>query len=68
MSAVELTRVACTFEAGGKTVHAVNDVSLRIQRGEFFTLLGPSGSGKTTCLRMIGGFQLPTSGSVQHRR
>ncbi len=64
MSAVELTRVACTFEVGGKTVHAVNDVSLRIERGEFFTLLGPSGSGKTTCLRIIGGFQLPTAGSV----
>jgi putative spermidine/putrescine transport system ATP-binding protein len=42
----------------------VDGVDLAIAEGEFFTLLGPSGSGKTTCLRMIGGFTLPTSGRV----
>lgn len=46
-------------------VKAVNDVSLDIQDGEFFSLLGPSGSGKTTCLRMIAGFDLPTSGRIE---
>jgi putative spermidine/putrescine transport system ATP-binding protein len=46
------------------TVRAVDGVSLAIRSGEFFTLLGPSGSGKTTCLRLIGGFQYPTSGRV----
>ena len=45
-------------------MRAVDDVSLTIDAGEFFTLLGPSGSGKTTCLRMIGGFALPTAGRV----
>ena len=64
MSAVELSRVACVFHTAGKTVRAVDDVSLAIEAGEFFTLLGPSGSGKTTCLRLIGGFQLPTAGRV----
>jgi spermidine/putrescine transport system ATP-binding protein len=44
---------------------AVDDVSLAIRRGEFFSLLGPSGCGKTTLLRMIGGFELPTLGSVR---
>ncbi len=45
-------------------VVAVDDVSLDVAGGEFFTFLGPSGSGKTTCLRMIAGFEHPTSGRV----
>lgn len=48
----------------GDLVHAVDDVSLDIQRGEFFALLGPSGCGKTTTLRMIAGFEHPTSGEL----
>ena len=63
-SAVSLREVSCVFRSAGKSVHAVDRVSLEVQSGEFFTLLGPSGSGKTTCLRMIGGFTLPTSGSI----
>jgi len=43
---------------------AVRDLSLDIERGEFFTLLGPSGCGKTTTLRMIAGFEEPTAGAV----
>ena len=43
---------------------AVDDVSLTIESGEFFTLLGPSGCGKTTILRMIAGFDLPDAGQV----
>jgi len=45
-------------------VVAVDDLSLEIERGSFFALLGPSGCGKTTTLRMIGGFELPTSGTI----
>jgi spermidine/putrescine transport system ATP-binding protein len=45
-------------------VAAVEDVSLRIKGGEFFSLLGPSGCGKTTTLRMIAGFERPTSGVI----
>ncbi len=45
-------------------VRAVHDVSLAIERGEFFSLLGPSGCGKTTTLRMIGGFEIPSRGQV----
>jgi putative spermidine/putrescine transport system ATP-binding protein len=46
------------------SVRAVDDVSLSIQDGEFFSMLGPSGSGKTTCLRLIAGFEQPTAGSI----
>jgi spermidine/putrescine ABC transporter ATP-binding subunit len=57
---VEIERVTKRF---GDFV-AVNDVSLQIRKGEFFSLLGPSGCGKTTLLRMIGGFELPTEGRI----
>jgi putative spermidine/putrescine transport system ATP-binding protein len=45
-------------------VKAVDNVDLEIKDGEFFSMLGPSGSGKTTCLRMIAGFDRPTSGQI----
>ncbi|MCC6893478.1 MAG: ABC transporter ATP-binding protein [Anaerolineae bacterium] len=45
-------------------VKAVDHLNLDIYDGEFFSLLGPSGSGKTTCLRLIAGFEQPTSGSI----
>ena len=46
-------------------MRAVDDVSLDIAEGEFFAMLGPSGSGKTTCLRLIAGFEQPTSGHIE---
>jgi len=45
-------------------LRAVDDLSLQVRAGEFFSMLGPSGSGKTTCLRLIAGFEHPTSGAV----
>jgi putative spermidine/putrescine transport system ATP-binding protein len=58
--AVRLTAVRKLF---GDVV-ALDGVNLDIRDGEFFSLLGPSGSGKTTMLRMIAGFELPTSGTI----
>jgi spermidine/putrescine transport system ATP-binding protein len=58
--AVELRRVSKRFGE----VAAVDDVSLQIGDGEFFSLLGPSGCGKTTTLRMIAGFEMPTDGEL----
>ncbi len=58
---VELREVTKVFDNG---VVAVDRVSLQIYRGEFFSLLGPSGCGKTTTLRMIAGFEHPTSGDI----
>ena len=46
-------------------VHAVDHIDLEVHDGEFFSLLGPSGCGKTTTLRMIGGFEEPTSGLIE---
>ena len=46
-------------------VRAVDDLSLEIAEGEFFAMLGPSGSGKTTCLRLIAGFEQPSSGHIE---
>jgi putative spermidine/putrescine transport system ATP-binding protein len=63
-AAVTLDSVSCEFPSPKGTVRAVDGVDLKIEAGEFFTLLGPSGSGKTTCLRMIGGFTMPTAGRI----
>jgi len=46
------------------STYAVDEISLNIHRGEFFSLLGASGCGKTTLLRMLGGFETPTSGRI----
>ncbi|MCE1235650.1 MAG: ABC transporter ATP-binding protein [Hyphomicrobiales bacterium] len=57
-----------TFQGVSKTydgkVHVVKSLDLTIAKGEFLTLLGPSGSGKTTCLMMLAGFEVPTSGEI----
>jgi spermidine/putrescine transport system ATP-binding protein len=58
---VHLERVTKQFHE----VVAVDDISLEINRGEFFSMLGPSGCGKTTTLRMIGGFEIPTAGLIR---
>ena len=60
---VTLDRVTKRF---GATV-AVADLSLEIRQGEFFSLLGPSGCGKSTTLRMIGGFERPSAGTISIR-
>src|ERR1700723_1055978 len=60
-TAVHFRRVERHFGA----VKAVDGVDLDIVAGEFFAMLGPSGSGKTTCLRLIGGFDQPTAGSIE---
>ncbi len=60
-TAVQFRQVSRHFDK----VRAVDDVSLDIPEGEFFAMLGPSGSGKTTCLRLIAGFEQPTSGHIE---
>ncbi|HEB33205.1 MAG TPA: ABC transporter ATP-binding protein [Spirochaetes bacterium] len=57
---IELRQLSKSF----KEVVAVDNVNIRIRKGEFFSLLGPSGCGKTTTLRMIAGLETPTSGDI----
>ena len=65
MAAVELLNVSKLFKGlNSKEFLAVNQLNLEIKTGEFFSLLGPSGCGKTTTLRMIAGFEHPTSGDI----
>jgi putative spermidine/putrescine transport system ATP-binding protein len=59
--AIRLRQLAKSFGA----VRAVDGIDLDIADGEFFSMLGPSGSGKTTVLRLIAGFEMPTSGTVE---
>ncbi len=61
---LRLERLTKEFGNGKEKVVAVRELSLTINPGEFVTLLGPSGCGKTTALRMIAGFESPTSGEV----
>ena len=63
---VQLINVSKEFKESDskETFTAVNNISLDIYQGEFFTLLGPSGCGKTTTLRLIAGFETPNAGSI----
>jgi putative spermidine/putrescine transport system ATP-binding protein len=61
MAFLELDRISKSFG----TLQVVRPVSLEIEQGEFVTLLGPSGCGKTTILRMVAGFETPTSGAIR---
>jgi ABC-type lipoprotein export system ATPase subunit len=62
---VEASDVTRTFGAGGLAVHALRGVSLTVSQGQFVALYGRSGSGKTTLLNILGGLDVPTTGSVR---
>ncbi len=53
-----------TYQTGDVPVHALSEVSLTIQEGDFVAIVGPSGSGKTTLLNLIGALDTPTSGTL----
>ncbi|MGH3865250.1 MAG: ABC transporter ATP-binding protein [Pseudonocardiaceae bacterium] len=62
--ALRLERLRKTFTGNGEHIVAVDNIDLDVKPGELITLLGPSGCGKTTTLRMIAGFEHPTSGHI----
>jgi putative ABC transport system ATP-binding protein len=61
---VEIVGVGRTYGSGGRTVKAVDGVSLSLQSGQFVAIVGSSGAGKSTLLHLIGGLDRPTSGSI----
>ncbi len=61
---LKLKSLVKVFGSGDNAVKAVDDIDLTVNEGELVTLLGPSGCGKTTTLRIISGFQIPTSGEI----
>ena len=61
---IETEHVHRCFGEGEVRVSALDDVSIRIEQGEFSAIIGPSGSGKTTFLQLVGGLDNPTSGKI----
>ncbi|MFH0975721.1 MAG: ABC transporter ATP-binding protein [Spirochaetota bacterium] len=61
---IKLKNATKTYKQGEKEVHALNNISLTIKKGEFLSIMGPSGSGKSTLLNLMGGLDQPTSGEV----
>jgi putative ABC transport system ATP-binding protein len=61
---LEARNLVKDFVIGGEVLHAVNDVSLTVERGEFVAIMGASGSGKSTFMNMIGCLDTPTSGQL----
>ncbi|TFH27327.1 MAG: ABC transporter ATP-binding protein [Bacteroidia bacterium] len=64
MKVLEIKHVHKVYNSSEVKVHAVNDISLDFEKGEFAAIVGPSGSGKTTLLNMIGGLDTPTEGEI----
>ena len=62
---IELMDVSKTYAMNARPVHALRDVDLRIERGEYVAVLGPSGSGKSTLMHLIGCLDTPTAGEVR---
>jgi putative ABC transport system ATP-binding protein len=65
MSIISTHNITKTYNADTIPVHAVNGVTLSFDKAEFSAIIGPSGCGKTTLLNLIGGLELPTSGTVE---
>jgi multiple sugar transport system ATP-binding protein len=65
MTRLNVSELTKTFGDGSSEILAVDDISFDVEDGEFIVLVGPSGCGKTTTLRMIGGLETPTEGTVE---
>ena len=64
MSLIEMNKLSKTYNGGEEKVHALVNVDLKIERGEFVSVMGPSGSGKSTLLTILGGLNHPSEGEL----
>ena len=62
MSLIALTNIARRYQMGAETIHALREVTLNIDRGEYVAIMGPSGSGKSTLMNLLGCLDTPSSG------
>jgi putative ABC transport system ATP-binding protein len=65
MSLIRLHKISRRYQMGAETIHALREVSLEIQRGEYVAIMGPSGSGKSTLMNLIGCLDTPSAGEYE---
>ncbi|MEO8429516.1 MAG: ABC transporter ATP-binding protein [Verrucomicrobiota bacterium] len=65
MSLIRLEKISRRYQMGAETIHALREVSLELQRGEYIAIMGPSGSGKSTLMNLIGCLDTATSGQYE---
>lgn len=67
MNIINIEHIAKIYQVGSEEVHALRDVSLRIDKNEYVAIMGPSGSGKSTLMNMLGCLDTPTSGLYEFK-
>ena len=65
MSVIEVKNVNRSFQNGKEIAHVLKDINLSVEQGEFVSIMGPSGGGKSTLLYLLGGLDMPSSGTVK---